>query len=377
MTDPPATPPARRARRSQGRSPASRREAIRENVLFWVKAILVILLLRAFIFEPYRIPSESMEDTLLVGDFLIVSKLHYGARTPETIGLPLTQIYVPGLRLPQTRLPGFSSPQRGDVAVFNYPADRDVVRGAIPDALPAERRAPYIKRLVGMPGDTLAVLDKVLHINGQPQPLGPTMKQRWRVVSPGADRPTARALEELGVSYIPGSDVRRADGTIATPRQYDVVARADQARALEARPDVARVVPFVYPEGAELLLDHIGTWNPDQYGPVVVPGRGVTVALDRQTGPLYAETIRRHEGRRVAALSDSTFAIDGQPAGTYTFAQDYYFAMGDNRDNSVDGRAWGFVPEDHLIGKAVFNFMSWRSLVPPVPRLERFFRPIR
>ena len=175
--------------------------------MFWVKAIAIILVLRVFLFEPYRIPSESMEDTLLVYDFLIVSKLHYGARTPATIGIPFTGIYIPGFRLPQTRLPGFSEPTRGDVAVFNYPPAVDVVRGQIPESIPTERRAPYIKRLIGMPGDTLAVLDKLVHIDGEPYPLRNDMKQRWRVVGTGAGRANVRQLDELGIELVPGSDV--------------------------------------------------------------------------------------------------------------------------------------------------------------------------
>ena len=345
---------------------------MKENLWFWAKAIVIILLLRTFIFEPFRIPSESMEDTLLVGDFLIVSKLNYGPRTPATVGVPFTRVYLPGVELPQTRLPGFSEPARGDVVVFNYPPSVDVVRGAIPESVPIERRDPYIKRIVGVPGDTVAVLDKVLHLGGEPVPLAPTMKQRWRVVATGGTRPNARQLDALGVFLLPGSD-RREGAAVAEPREYDVFATPVGVAALEALPEVARVEPFVLDED---WRDPTYGKNPDHVPPFVVPGRGRTVRLDARTLPTYAEAIARYEGRALAVGPGGAVTVDGEPAETYTFRQDYYFVMGDFRDNSVDSRYWGFVPETHLVGKALFTFLSFERYLPPIPRLRRFFQPI-
>ncbi|MDT0632581.1 signal peptidase I [Rubrivirga sp. S365] len=354
------------------RREAPAKPTMKENLWFWAKAIVIILLLRTFIFEPFRIPSESMEETLLVGDFLIVSKLNYGPRTPSTIGIPFTGVYLPGVELPQTRLPGFSEPERGDVAVFNYPSAVDVERGAIPESTPVERRAPYIKRIVGTPGDTVAVLDKVLHIGGEPVPLGPTLKQRWRVTATGATRPNARQLAELGVTLLPGSD-RRDGAAIAEPREYDVFATPVGVAALEALPEVARVDPFVLDES---WRDPTFGKNPDHVPPFVVPGRGLTVVLDERTLPTYAEAIVRYEGRDLTQGEGGAVLIDGVPSATYTFDQDYYFVMGDFRDNSVDSRYWGFVPETHLVGKALFTFLSFERYLPPIPRLRRFFQPI-
>jgi len=375
-------PPARAARPALGKpadgKPERKKPTWKETVRFWVVAILVLVTVRAFLFEPYRIPSESMEETLLVGDFLIVSKLHYGPRTPNTLGIPLTGIYLPGLQLPQTRLPGFSEVRRGDVVVFNYPASDDIVRGPIPASVPIERRDPYIKRIIGLPGDTLAVLDKVLHLNGRAQPLRPTIKQTWRVTSTGDARPSSLELEEVGAVF--QQDVRTPEGAVTSPRQYLVVASASAAERLRARPDVANVAPEALPDGAvvsRLVFPPGAASNADQFGPVVVPGAGRTVRLDATTWPMYREVITRHEGHRAQATSDSTFLIDGRPATTYTFAQDYYFVMGDNRDNSVDGRYWGFVPENHLVGKAVFLFLSFERFLPPIPRLNRFFRTVK
>ena len=384
MADTPRPSAARAPRRSApGRPPRAegrdRRDAKKagwkETVRFWVVALLVIFFLRAFLFEPFRIPSESMEETLLVGDFLIVSKLHYGARTPNTVGLPMTRLFIPGLIFPQTRLPGFSEIQRGDVVVFNYPASVDIVRGAIPPSVPIERRDPYIKRIVGVPGDTLAVVDKVLMINGRQHPLAPTMEQRWRVTSAGDGRPLAPALDALGATFI--EDVRES-GRLTSPRQFDVVAPPRTAAALQRRPDVARVEPWFLPPGVRisaLTFPGGSSNNPDQFGPVVVPGRGRPVPLNAQTWPMLYDVVTRYEGHSARQLPDGRVVVDGRVQATYTPAQNYYFVMGDSRDNSVDSRYWGFVPEDHVVGKAVFTFLSFDP-DSFMPRFDRFFRSI-
>ena len=368
---PPARPPRRaRPERDRRRRDAKPKPTFKENVRFYVKAILIILVVRAFLIEPYRIPSESMEDTLLVGDFLIVSKLHYGARTPATLGIPVTGLFVPGLEIPQTRLPGFDDPDRGDVVVFNYPADLDVERGPISEAVPIERRTPYIKRIVAVPSDTVAVLDKVVHLNGHPVPLGPTMQQRWTVRQTGMTRPDAELLERLGVEPLDGT-ARLA--TAQGPVLYDVFATTAEAQALAARSDVAAVEPSVTPEEAR---DQTFGRNPDHMAPFVVPGKGMAVRLSDATWATYGDILTRYEGRTVTRSADGGFLVDGRPTEVYPFRQNYYFVMGDSRDNSVDGRYWGVVPETHLVGRALFTFISFKSWLPPIPRLTRFFRPI-
>ena len=361
------TPDRSRPSRSARRGEAPVRPTFKENVWYWVKAIVAILIVRAFIAEPYRIPSESMEDTLLVGDFLIVSKLHWGPRTPETVGIPVTGIYLPGLRFPQVRLPGFAEPERGDVVVFNYPASVDVERGVIPASVPIERRAPYIKRIMALPGDTLAVLDKMLHVNGTPVPLAPTMKQRWLVTATGPDRPSVSQLEEMGIELLAGADRQTEAGV----RQFMVFATPSEVEALEALALVARVEPSIQPEDA---VDPTYGANPDHVSPRVVPGAGMTIALTDSIDAVYLDAIGRHEGHSVER-TDGGILIDGAVATTFTFTQDYYMAMGDARDNSVDSRYWGFVPHSHLVGKAVITFLSFKGEFPFV-RPSRFFRPI-
>lgn len=350
---------ARAARRNGGPDgKPAKKEGWRETLRFWAWAILIIVLVRIFIFEPFRIPTPSMEKTLLVGDFLFVSKLHYGARTPSTLGIPFTGLYLRGLELPHTRLPGFADVERGDVAVFNYP----------PETGPVERRTPYIKRLVAVPGDTLRLVDKVLYVNGTRYPLTDEQMQHWRVTpAAGAAVPAAR-VRELGAETV---------GTIPNSGHLVVNATPEAAEAMRAWPYVAIVEPFSIPEGTSTgtMFPAGSGFNRDNYGPLVVPRRGQTARLTPATWPALRDIIVRFEDRRAEALPDGTFRIDGEVTDTYTFEQDYYFAMGDNRDNSQDSRFWGFVPHDHLVGKAVLVFFSidterW------LPRL-RGLKPIR
>jgi len=366
------TPPVRKPRKSDRAKRSRRRDDKRkpdwrESARFWFWAILITLVLRAFIIEPYRIPTPSMERTLLVGDFLFVSKLHYGPRTPNTIGIPFTGVYLRGLTFPQTRLPGFTSVSRGDVAVFNYP----------PETGPIERRTPYIKRLVAMPGDKVLVLDKVLYVNEERYPLSQHQMQSWRV------EPAAEQVLTPGLVRSTGAELLGQDPNPRPRPAFVVNGTPAQAEVLEALPQVGDVHPHVLPEGQYtqgMFPAGLG-YNRDNYGPLVIPARGDEVQLTAETWSTYRDAIVRYERRSAEALPDGSFEIDGQPATTYTFEQDYYFALGDNRDNSEDSRFWGLVPHDHLVGKAVLVFFSldfenrWLGFIPG-PRL-RGLAPIR
>ncbi len=357
---------AARARRkaeredTRGGREGTKKQGWKETLRFWGWAILIVLVVRAFLVEPFRIPTPSMEKTLLVGDFLFVSKLHYGARTPNTVCVPfIGKPCLPGVELPQTRLLGFSEPKRGDVAVFNYP----------PEAGPVERRTPYIKRLVGMPGDTVRLLDKVLYVNSQRVPLSPTQEQWWAVTPEGnAGVPRAR-IEEAGAELL---------GPIPNTNHLLVNATPQAAEALRALPYVAAVEGYAYPEGhaTEGIFPPGSGSNRDNFGPLTVPKKGQTVALNAATWPALREVVTRYEGHDAEVLPDGRVRVDGDIADTYTFAQDYYFAMGDNRDNSQDSRFWGFVPHSHLVGKAVLIFFSLDTERWFLPRL-RGLMPIR
>lgn len=309
----------------------------------WVRVIglafLAALLLRACAFEAYRIPSSSMEGTLVVGDFLFVSKLHYGARTPATLGVPFSDRYLPDVRLPATRLPGFTSVRRGDVVVFNFP----------PAPGPVERKEHYVKRVVGLPGDTVSVVSKWVLANGDPLVLPPEARMLWRVRL-ASDTLVAEAVLPAGAI--------RGRPTRAEP-VWLVEASVAEAEALGRREGVVAAEPFVRPPGDRSAGFPPGrVYSLDDYGPVVVPRRGLTVPLDDRTFGVYRDAIARHEGVPVARVAGG-FEVGGALTDRYTFQQDYLFVLGDNRDDSADSRTWGFVPYSHLVGKAVLVYFSW------------------
>ena len=353
---PPTTPPG-----STGAAEDKPRPRMRSRLKTWTKVIFVALLaaliLRVFAFEAYRIPSASMEDTLLVGDFLFVSKLHYGARTPITLGIPFTGRYLRDIELPAVRLPGFSSVKRNDVVVFNYP----------PDLAPIDRRMHYIKRVMALPGDSLSILDKQVVVNGEELAVPLELRQFWRASTrEDAAMPQRDTLAALGFT---GRMDRLAPGEWlfeGTAAQVDVFRSFDGVERVEPYVRVRGDRSATFPSGAGYSLD--------DYGPIVVPRRGSTVTLDDAGWRLYREVITRYEGvtaQRVAGGLEISGALTDQ----YTFQQDYFFVMGDNRDDSADSRSWGFVPASHLVGKAVLIYFSWDSMESR-PRWGRVFRGI-
>jgi signal peptidase I len=323
-------------------------------------AAVVVLIVRTLFFDLFRIPTPSMEKNLLVGDYLFVSKLHYGTRLPLTLGVPFTSWYLPGVRFPYTRLPGFSEVERGDAIVFNYP----------PEEKPIDRKMHYIKRVIGMPGETLSVRDKVVQINGEPLALGTGMQQFWYVYKsdPRYRLPGSR-LQELGVS-----DVRPT----RDPAVVRVLGTRQAIEAMNAWPWIDRVEPYIAQDDAygAIMYPSGRGYTPDNYGPITVPQQGETVVLTNENWPIYEPVINRYEGHTTQRVGDDGFHIGGEQTSTYTFSQDYYFAMGDNRDNSEDSRFWGFVPEDHIVGKAIFTYFSWDS-GDTLPRFGRILKGIQ
>ena len=285
-------------------------------------AVLVAVALRALVFDAYRIPSESMEDTLLVGDFVFVSKLTYG---PLVLG---------------RRLPGTGAPRRGDVAVFHYPPGLEAR---------VEARTPYIKRLVGMPGDTVLIRQKRLVVGGRPVPPPARGRRFWQIAT-GGTAPRREALRAAGVD---------AEPQRLGPGLWVLDARADQAERLAGVAGVVSVAPYLRPPADGSAAFPVSRrYTLDDYGPVVVPSAGMTVALTDRAVGLYRLAIERDEGHRVERGAAGVL-VDGAPAEAFTFSQDYYFALGDHRDDSADSRTWGFVPHRNLIGRAARVYFSW------------------
>jgi len=353
-------------------TPRKKKGKLREWLDAIVFAVVVMLVVRTFFMDQFRIPTPSMEKSLLVGDFLFVSKLHYGARTPISLGIPFTKIHVPGLKLPGTRLPGFSEPKRGDAIVFNWPGMPQET-----PTLPVDRRDFYIKRLIALPGETVEIRNSAVFVNGTALPEGENYQHIYLVYKRDA---TLR---------IPESRVRELGGELLqeTPEVAVVNATPSAAAAIARLPYVARVENYRQPTGEgqvqqSRLFPAIKNWSPHDYGPITLPSAGKPVTLTAENASYLLPTINRYEGHTAEQLPDSTFRIDGRPATTYTFRQNYYWAMGDNRDNSEDSRFWGFVPEDHLVGKAVLVYLSFdfdrRFLgLLPLPRLNRIGKPVR
>ncbi len=344
VADSPAPPPARPPR-----------SALRLWLRVVVLALVAALVIRLFVAEAFRIPTPSMEKTLLVGDFLLVSKLHYGPRTPNTFGIPFTDWVLP-IELASVRLPGLSAVQRGDIIVFNLPTERG----------PVDRKTPFIKRVAGLPGDTVALVGKEVRVTREAQPLPEGAQQNWLVRLDPTVPFSPEAFREVGVRA-PIERASEGDWLVQmTLAQADTVARWPVV--LDLHPLIAKRPDPLFPFGVQQTVD--------EYGPITVPRAGQTIRLDGDTWPTLRDVITRYEGHTARRFADGRFEIDGTLAQTYTVEQDYYFVMGDNRDDSSDSRRWGFVPRGHVVGKAVLVYFSWDAREKQ-PRWERVFRSIR
>jgi signal peptidase I len=331
-----------------------KKSATREWVDALVFAVIAASLIRWLLLEPFTIPTASMERSLLVGDFLFVSKLHYGSRIPMTpLQVPLTHQKIWGteaksysdlIQLPYYRLPGFSSVKRNDVVVFNYPAEFEY---------PVDLKTNYIKRAVAIPGDILEIKYTNVIVNGEISSNPPEMQFSYDVMS--SRNLTDDFFNEYDInpdSYMPFND---GSG-------YMVMTSPEAAERLKNSPAIGNVVlradrtefgdPRVFPDGAYF------NWNKDTWGPMQIPAKGWTIEMDKDNIAKYATTIEKFEGHADVKVQDNELYIDGQKVETYTFRQNYYFMMGDNRHDSLDSRYWGFVPEDHIVGKAWFLWLS-------------------
>lgn len=351
-------------------------------------AVVAATLIRTFIFEAYTIPTGSMEGSLLVNDFLFVSKMAYGPRVPMTpVAFPLVhntmpltggKSYVDGIQWKYHRLPGFGKIERYDVVVFNYPAgdtvmverpaddyysalrdeynnDREAMKGALHIITrPVDKEENYIKRCVGLPGDKLEVRDGVLYVNDQTGKAFPHQKRWYNIItkSPGVG------------DYIDENDIEsvgRYSGSSSTYNLENV-----QVEQLKKMANVVDVVPFVFPKGVVMEQgifpqDTVNfKFNRDNFGPITLPKEGVTVTLSPQNIALYRRVIRNYEGNKLEER-DGKILINDKEATSYTFKMDYYWMMGDNRHNSLDSRYWGYVPIDHVVGKAWLVWFSFNK----------------
>ncbi|MCX6302236.1 MAG: signal peptidase I [Bacteroidia bacterium] len=408
-----------------------RRNGPNSSFIEWLDAlifaIIAVTLINIFFFQNYRIPTPSMEKSLLVGDHLFVSKLAYGPRMPNTpIAFPFTQHTIPIIKTkswsnlvywPYKRLKGTGRVKRFDPVVFNFPEgdtvvleetavsyyeiirrnaremrqrDNYVTLSSKPASYyltaarkelwerfniiyrPVDRRDNYVKRCVGLPGDTISVRSGVLYVNSDPAPVNEGQQTTYGVITDG-NTINPKAFERLKIAksdqYISGST-------------YYLPLTKQNVEAISKFVNVKSVQPLFEREGEYdpkmFPYDPTLKWNQDNYGPLWIPVKGTTVKLDTSSLHLYDHVIDIYEENDLR-VEGSTIYINGTPADTYTFRMDYYFMMGDNRHNSADSRYWGFVPEDHIIGKPRFIWLSINKEAEGLKkiRFERFCKRVR
>ena len=374
-----------------------------------VFAIVAATIIRTFLVEAYTIPSESMEGTMLVNDYLFVSKMHYGARLPITpLAVPLVHNQMPvtggksysdAVQWKYKRLPGFSSIQRNDVVVFNFP-DGDTVMvdeegrvrqddyytysRFIPreqllasgyEHRPVDKTDNYIKRCVGVPGDVIEIRGSMLLINGKPSVAFPHLKHEYSLVTKGSGLSDETA-EAAHINTAQDKDIRQGPAGAS----FNVMLQNEYVVLVRKSPEVASLSLYTEPVGyvggpLNWTFPHDTAhykWNLDNFGPLTIPQKGMTVNLTPENISIYRRIISVYEGNKFE-VRDGQFIINDQPATTYTMKMNYYWLMGDNRHNSLDSRFWGFVPESHIVGKAWF---VWLSYGEGGVRWSRLFRGI-
>lgn len=362
-----------------------------ETIIF---ALIFVPLVNAFILQSYAIPTSSMENSMLAGDKLFVSKVNYGSRVPITpLALPFMHDRIPGtnsesytelIKLPYMRLPGFSKVEKGDIVVFNWPMGdtlttkywSQVTMRELEQAFggkegvkrkfdlvsrPVDRRENFVKRCQGAPGDNLEIVEGQVIVNGVPNDL-PEKAQFTYIVTTKNGKISAKNLKKLG--FMPREN--GLEYSYLGSNKYEMKiskTKADQIAQLTYIQEVVKKLEApgipgrgIFPHTDSLL------WNRDNFGPIWIPKKGESIKLDSKVAyDTYQRCIKTYEGNSTLKWENGQAMLNGQPLPEYTFQMDYYWMMGDNRHNSQDSRIWGFVPEDHIVGTPIFVWLSTES----------------
>jgi signal peptidase I len=352
------------------------KNAVADTISSLLFAIVVATIVHTYVMQPYTIPSASLEKSLLIGDFLFVSKFNYGARVPMTTvaapmvhdSLPFTKklSYLSKPQLPYFRFPGFEKIKNNDIVVFNWP--RDTLDNMYhPSNIrvdkPIDKKTNYVKRCVGIPGDSLSIKDGIVFINGKELILPERAKPQYSY-KVAYDGKTPIDFEYL----LKDMKITDAAGFLDNERRDTLIFRAltfEGAERLKNIPGITAVKRIInkgpedgiFPDFQDGKTSVTNNWSNDNFGPVYIPQEGKTVALNKKSLPFYKIIITEYEGNDLKVNGDE-IRINGQIVTSYTFKQNYYWMMGDNRHNSLDGRYFGYTPEDHIVGKPVFIWMS-------------------
>ncbi len=342
----------------------------------WGDAILFALIastiIRGLLFSAYAIPSGSMEGTLLTGDYLFVSKINYGPRMPFTpLAIPFTEPIMAGVKTywdviqpPYLRLPGLSDVKKQDIVVFNKPEEADL-------HIPVDERTTLIKRCQAAPGDELKIVNAQVYVNGLAAPNAPKAQTSYNVTTDGSEI-NPQMLHDLHIEIIQQ----------VAQNSFEMIIPQEHLADFKGYSNIKAVTPVVQPageyDGAIFPHNQHFKWNLDNFGPLVMPKKGMTIKLNDSTLVLYRRAIEIYEGNKVS-VNGNNIVVNGEKTDSYTFKYNYYWMMGDNRHNSLDSRFWGYVPEDHIIGKAMVTWMSIDSTGTFLDKVRwnRIFRMIK
>ena len=357
-------------------------------------ALIVATFVHTYFIQPFVIPSSSLEKSLLIGDFLFVSKFHYGARTPMTpIAAPMVHDSIPIVKklsylskpqLPYFRFPALEKIKNNDIVVFNWP--RDTLANMYLPAKeridkPRDKKTNYVKRCVGIAGDSLQIKNGIVFINGKELILPERAKPQYSYKI-STDGKTAVDFETI----LREMKVTDPAGMITNDTLYVQALTFENAEKLKSISGITSVKRMinrevedgVFPDFKDGNPSVTNNWNGDNFGPIYIPKAGKTVVLNKETLPLYKIIITEYEGNKLE-VKGNEIKINGKIANSYTFEQDYYWMMGDNRHNSLDARYFGYTPADHIVGKPIFIWMSldWnaKGLLNKF-RTERFFTTV-